>query len=133
MQLATYLNFDGTCREAMTFYAETFGAEIRSVSTFADLSGGAPPGGEDRILNMQMTLGGHLVMGSDTPPGRPVAHGGFALTAGCADEAEARAAFAALSEGGEVTMPLGPTFWSSLFGMCTDRFGVAWMVNTGPA
>jgi PhnB protein len=46
-----------------------------------------------------------------------------------ADEHAAERIFAALSEGGEVIMPLGPTFWAPLFGMCTDRFGTGWMVD----
>ena len=31
--------------------------------------------------------------------------------------------------GGTITMPFGPTFWASAFGMCVDRFGIGWMVN----
>ena len=45
------------------------------------------------------------------------------------DDAEARRVFTALSEGGIVTMPLMKTFWTSSFGMLTDKFGVPWMVN----
>jgi PhnB protein len=41
--------------------------------------------------------------------------------------------FEALAEGGEVTMPIGETFWSPQFGMCVDRFGTPWMVDTEPA
>ncbi len=49
------------------------------------------------------------------------------------EEAAARRVFAALSDGGSVTMPMAPTFWSPLFGMCKDKFGVGWMVSVpGP-
>ena len=34
-----------------------------------------------------------------------------------------------LKAGGVETMPLQDTFWNSYFGMCTDKFGVQWMVN----
>ncbi|WP_411157593.1 VOC family protein [Nocardia farcinica] len=34
-----------------------------------------------------------------------------------------------LSEGGTVTVPLEKQMWGDEFGMCQDRFGVAWMVN----
>jgi uncharacterized glyoxalase superfamily protein PhnB len=44
-------------------------------------------------------------------------------------EAQARRSFDALAEGGSVVMPLQPTFWSPCFGMCSDRFGVHWMVG----
>jgi len=45
------------------------------------------------------------------------------------DEAEAERVFAALGEGGLVTMPLETTFWAPKFGMLQDRFGVGWMVS----
>ena len=47
-------------------------------------------------------------------------------------EAEADRAFAALTKGGKVVMPLAKTFWSPKFGMLTDRFGVGWMVSVAP-
>ena len=37
--------------------------------------------------------------------------------------------FDALQDGGSIQMPMQKTFWSPLFGMCTDKFGVAWMVG----
>ena len=49
------------------------------------------------------------------------------LTAASADEA--RRVFAALSEGGTVSMPLEKVAWSELFGACVDRYGVHWMVD----
>jgi len=59
--------------------------------------------------------------------------GGFALSLAFATEAEANRAFAALAEGGKITMPLGKTFWSPCFGMLADRFGVGWMITLAPA
>jgi len=40
--------------------------------------------------------------------------------------------FDALAQGGKVTMPLGKTFFASIFGMVVDRFGVQWMVGVMP-
>jgi PhnB protein len=54
---------------------------------------------------------------------------GFSLSLAVPTEAEANRAFAALSEGGQVKMPLAKTFWSPCFGMLTDRFGIGWMVS----
>jgi len=68
-------------------------------------------------------------MGCDAPPGRAQALGGFQISVSMPDEAEVKRIYAALSEGGSVQMPLAPTFWSPLFGMCTDKFGVGWMVS----
>ena len=53
---------------------------------------------------------------------------GFSLALTVANEAEADRKFAALSDRGQVTMPLGKTFFSQRFGMLVDRFGVSWMV-----
>ena len=49
------------------------------------------------------------------------------------DTAEAKRVFDALAEGGTVSLPVGPTSWSPMFGMCTDRFGTPWMISTDPA
>ena len=44
------------------------------------------------------------------------------------NRAMSRSLFDALSDGGQVFQPLGPTFFSPAFGMVSDRFGVSWMV-----
>ena len=42
---------------------------------------------------------------------------------------EAERLFAALSEGGEVSMPLQVMFWGGYYGAFTDKFGISWMMN----
>jgi PhnB protein len=42
---------------------------------------------------------------------------------------EAERIFQALSEKGNVVMPLQQTFWAARFGMAVDRFGIPWMIN----
>jgi len=44
------------------------------------------------------------------------------------DESEATRIFNGLANGGQVQMPQTKTFFSPLFGMVADRFGVTWMV-----
>jgi PhnB protein len=103
--------------------------------TFGETPAGtsAPPGAKDLILHMAMPLGGITLMGCDAPAGREETLGGFQVSVDSEDEAEVKRLFAALSEGGSVLMPLAKTFWSPLFGMAKDRFGVAWMVGVpGP-
>jgi PhnB protein len=84
-------------------------------------------------MHTAMPLGSITLMGADAPPGHGKPFSGFDISLDDSDEPEVRRLFAALSEGGSVMMPLGPTFWSPLFGMCTDKFGVNWMLSVpGP-
>lgn len=43
--------------------------------------------------------------------------------------AEAERVFKALSEGGKITMPLGPMFWAKSAGMLTDKIRHPWAIN----
>lgn len=136
-QIQPYLFFDGNCGEAVAFYQRALGAEVTELMRFKDVpdmwEGGAPPpGSEDKILHVSFTVGEAMIMASDDPRGHP-RFDGFALSLAVADAAEGERLFRALGEGGEVRMPLEETFWSPLFGMVADRFGVVWMINTLPA
>jgi len=140
--LTPYLAFAGNTREAFRFYEQALGAKIQTLMSYADMpapstpvegcEGGAPAG--DSIMHACLVLpGGAMLMAGDTPPGRPyegIKGAMLALQYDTIDEAQS--AFHALSQGGQVTMPLGPTFWSKTFGMVTDRFGVSWAVNGEP-
>jgi PhnB protein len=63
--------------------------------------------------------------------GKPT-FGGVSLTVAAKDAAEAGKLFNALADGGQVQMPLGPTFFAGAFGVLADRFGVSWMVIADP-
>ena len=89
----------------------------------------APPDWQNKILHARMTVGGDVLMASDAPPGHYCKPQGSSLSLHITDTAEAERVFAALAEGGTMTMPIQKTFWARLFGMCTDRFGTPWMVN----
>ena len=92
-----------------------------------------PEGAKDLVLHTAMPLGSITLMGADAHPGRGEPFGGFYISLDDSDEAEVKRLFATLSEGGNVMMPLAPTFWSPLFGMCTDKFGVNWILSVpGP-
>jgi len=139
--LQTYLTFGGRCQEAVDFYRAALGAKVEMLMKFKDnpdhppegspeqpTPGTLPPDWGERIMHASLLVGGTRLMASDGC-GESKGFEGFALSLNPPDEAEARRLFAALSEGGQVTMPLGRTFWSPCFGMLTDRFGVGWMVN----
>jgi PhnB protein len=88
-----------------------------------------PPDWKDKVMHTSIPLGDGRLMGCDVPPERATPLGGFQVCAESKDEAEVKRIYEALKEGGSVQMPLAPTFWSPLFGMCTDKFGVGWMVG----
>ncbi|MBT9384554.1 VOC family protein [Pseudooceanicola sp. CBS1P-1] len=130
--MAIYLFFDGTARAAIDFYKATLGAEVKALMPFSDLPDGTPlpPGMEDRVMHALLQIGDQTVMISDTmSPEAQTRHSGFNMQMSLPDPEEAARLFAALSEGGEVTMAFAPTFWAAGFGTCTDRFGIPWMVN----
>lgn len=135
--LQPYLFFSGRCDEAIEFYRNALGAEMQMRMTHrespdAPPSGMLAPGFEDKVMHATLRIGEAVVMMSD---GCDAASrfDGFRLSLAYPDEAAAGRAFAGLSEGGEVQMPLGRTFWSPCFGMVTDRFGVGWMVTVQSA
>ena len=127
--LNPYISFDGSAREAMETYKETFGGEL-SVNTFGDF-GQAPPGFEDKVMHSQLeTSSGFTLMASDTPPGMEHQPGGsISISLSGDDEGELRGYWDKLAEGGQVTLALEKQMWGDVFGMVVDRFGVTWMVN----
>lgn len=133
METQTYLFFNGRCEEAVDFYTKAVGAKVGMMMRFKDSPEPPPPdmlppGNENKIMHMDMTIGDTTVLASDGHCQGQPSFDGFALSLIVNDVAEADRAFAALSEGGQVTQPLTKTFFSPRFGMLKDRFGVMWMV-----
>lgn len=133
MRAVPYLNFDGQCAEAFGLYERVLGgkAELLYMSD-TPMAGEMGSEWEGRVMHARLESGDLLLMASDSPPGRhqPAQAMWVSLHVGSTGEAER--IFAALSEGGTVTMPLEKTFWSERFGMLVDRYGIPWMVNTAP-
>ena len=130
MQVQPYLNFDGRCEEALEFYKSALGAEVTALMRCKDAPdpGMIKPGLEDKVLHSSFRVGDSTIMASDGHcQGKPEFRG-FSLTLIVPEEAEAKRMFAALSDGGEIRMQLAKTFFSPLFGMVADRFGVSWMI-----
>ncbi|WBB68573.1 VOC family protein [Micromonospora sp. WMMD812] len=131
-RLNPYLSFTGNAREAMEFYHRVFGGSLR-VNTFGEF-GNQEPGLAEQIMHAQLeTDSGFTLMASDTPPGMEHSPGSTMTISLSGDDAdELRRYWEQLSEGGVVTMPLEKQMWGDEFGMCTDRFGVPWMVDITP-
>jgi PhnB protein len=134
MPVQPYLFFEGGCEEALDFYRTALGAEVvmlmrNSESPEAPPPGMLPPGSGDKILHSTFRIGDAILMASDGMCSGKPAFQGVSLSITVPDEATARRMFDGLADGGQVQMPLGKTFFSPLFGMVADRFGVAWMIN----
>ncbi|HVM39894.1 MAG TPA: VOC family protein [Acidimicrobiia bacterium] len=129
MALHPYLFFSGTCREAFTRYHEIFGGDLVLLPMSEAPDQPVPPEQADLIMHAALTFGDNLLMASDDPTGDGGPVKGMSVNFTVDDASEAERVFAALAEGGEVTMPLAETFWSPKFGVCVDRFGTPWMVN----
>lgn len=127
-RLNPYLSFDGDARQAMELYRDVFGGELR-LNTFGEF--GQPDADADKIMHgMLATPSGFTLMGADNPPGMTYSRGNnFAVSISGEDEAELRGYWEKLSSGGSVSVPLEKQMWGDVFGMCTDRFGVTWMIN----
>ncbi len=131
MPVQPYVHFDGVCEEAIEFYKKALGAEVNMLMRFKDAPvdcQGMSKGVENKIMHANLNIGGSEVLVSDGHCKGNAKFDGFNLTLGVKTDADAEKAFAALSSGGKVTMPLAKTFFASSFGMVNDRFGVPWIV-----
>ena len=131
--VSPYLFFAGNAADAIDHYAAALGAEVSMVMRFRDApepmpEGSLPNGYDDKVMHATLRLGDQLFYVSDGD-GSQRPGDGVALSVSVDEAAEAKTIFEALSDGGEVTMPLQNTFWSPLYGMLRDRFGVRWMVS----
>jgi PhnB protein len=133
--LNPYLTFNGNCKEAFEFYKSVFGGEFSYQSTFGEMPGAenVPESAKDLIMHVSLPISQETVlMGSDASAdfGKSAVFGdNISLSIGATSHEEVKTIFGKLSEGGVVTMPLEKTFWSPLFGMLTDKFGINWMIS----
>jgi PhnB protein len=127
-RLNPYLNFNGNARQALDFYTSVFGGEL-TLTTFADFGNQDSPDAA-RIMHGQLeTAAGYTIMAADVTSEMPYqAPAGFAVSLS-GDDDTLHGYWDKLSEGGTVTMPLAKQAWGDEFGMCTDQFGVPWLVN----
>jgi PhnB protein len=135
--LNPYLNFNGNCEEAFTFYKSVFGGEFTFLHRFSEM----PPNDncvidvkdENKIMHVSLPIGSNeILLGSDmleTPDNKHIAGNNFSISIHPSSREETDKLFNGLSEGGNIIMPLADTFWNSYFGMFTDKFGIGWMIN----
>ena len=127
--ITPYLTFNGTCRQAMTFYKDILGGELQLMD-FASSPMDVPDEAKNYIMHAILTSNGVTVMASDAMPNQPITNGNsVSLSINCQSVDEINQLFNSLAEGGQITMPLDDTFWGARFGMLTDKFGTNWMFN----
>ena len=131
MELSPYLIFDGKCEEALKFYAKVLGGKIDSFMKWGGSPAEAMAVNKDWVLHASFEAKGFKFLASDRgkdaqPPSQ---EGMIWLTLNFETESEEEKVFKAMSEGGNVSMPLNDTFWGARFGMVKDKFGIGWMFN----
>ena len=131
MKLNPYLNFPGTCEEAMNTYAKVLGGEVVAMLAYGDMPGDHPVPEDMRkkIAHARLVVDDQVLMASDSGPDRFKPMQGVSVTLNIPEPPEAERVFKALAEGGTAIMPLEETFWAHKFGVLVDRFGTQWMVN----
>jgi PhnB protein len=131
MDVNPYLMFNGRCEEALEFYKSAVGASDVHLIRFSEAPpGSSMPGAQpDKVMHASFKLGESAILASDGPGHGDTRFDGISLSINAASDAEAKKLFDGLAQGGQVRMPLAKTFWTSAFGMLTDKFGVSWMVS----
>jgi PhnB protein len=128
-RLNPYVSFRDNAREALEFYKDVFGGNL-SINTFGEYGDSNAPEANNVMHGQLETDRGFTLMASDTPPGMDFNPGNnITISLSGDDEQELRGYWEKLSEGANVTMPLEKQMWGDVYGQCTDKFGVPWMVD----
>ena len=128
--IVPYLTFNGNAVEALAFYRKSLTGNVTFQQTYAEVKMETHDDYKDKIMHAIFKAGDLIFMVSDVQPGQPVSDGtNLSLSLNFNAQSDIEKTFAALSEGGKVTMELQDTFWGAKFGMLTDKFGFNWMFN----
>jgi PhnB protein len=129
-QHTVYLTFNGNADEAINFYKDNLNGTVEFMQRFGESPMPVDEQYSNQVMHAVLDLGGFKIMFSDTAGKAVVTFGdNFSIALNFTSDEEIEKAFAAMSAGGNITMPLQDTFWGAKFGMCTDKFGVNWMFN----
>ena len=133
-RITPYVFFQGNCEEAIHFYQQAIGAKTLMLMRFNESPDAPPPGllepgFETKVMHSSILVGDTQIYLSDGCDSKPVDYSGIRLAISFDDPETVKQAFAGLSQGGKVEMELQQTFWSPLFGMVQDKYGIGWMVS----
>ena len=131
-RLNPYISFADNARQAMEFYKGVFGGNLK-FNTYGEYGQAGTPEA-DNIMHGQLDApNGMTLMGADNPPGTEHNPGNnISISLSGEDVAELHGYWDQLAAGGSVSVPLEKQMWGDEFGMCTDQFGITWMINIGP-
>jgi PhnB protein len=129
-RLNPYINFKNNTRQAMEFYQTVFGGKL-TMNTFKEFHASQDPSEDEKIMHAMLEAdNGITFMAADTPDRMEYQPGtNYSMSLSGDNEAELKTYFEKLSAGGMIVMPLEKAIWGDTFGMCTDKYGVSWMVN----
>ena len=125
------ISFPGNCDEAITYYKEVLGAQVKTIvyngndPADPNMDKSLPP---NFVMYSEVLLFGTPVMMTDGAE-KKMACGNFSFTLSLGTEEEVTAVFNKLADGGEVVEALGDEFSGYLMGCVNDKFGVAWTVS----
>lgn len=139
-RLNPYLSFRSEARAALEHYRSVLGGELR-IDTYSSIPGMTDdPDEQDLVMHGQLeTPNGLCIMAADSPSSMQIPYEApnsgvvVALTGGPEDHDYVSKAYEGLADGGQVSMPFEKAPWGDYFGQLTDRFGVSWMFDVGPA
>jgi PhnB protein len=134
MPINPYINFAGTCREAVEYYAKVFQTEKPQIMTFGEMPPDpkftVPEEAKNWVLHARLEISGTPVMFSDVFPGMKLIVGNnVTLAVVSTNRDEILNWFNKLREGGTVQMDLQQTFWSKLYGNLRDKYGIEWQLS----
>ena len=130
-----YLNFDGQCEEAFSFYKSVFGGEFSKIIRFKDLAGNGfeeAKEEENKLMNIALSIGNNVLIGNDVPQFMGIVseeENRSKIAIFAESRAEADHIFSGLSAGGSVEVPMTDSPWGSYFGMLRDKYGIEWTIT----
>lgn len=134
MKAVPYISFSGNCEEAVTFYQSVIGGKL-SIIKYSDMPQSEDmPVSEtwkDKIMHCSITFDdGNAIFFGDTWEGNTIQGGDYSTIHLVVEKAQDVYDFVEkLSAGGEVTMPANETFWGSVYGSLSDKYGISWGVE----
>lgn len=127
-QINAYLHFGGNCAEAMRFYKDCIGGELK-MQTVGEtpMAAQMPKETHGNVLHSTLEKDGFTIMASDMmEPGGVVTGNRMTLCVVCSSKEEIETFYSKLSAGGKVGHPLKEEFFGT-FGDLTDKYGIDWM------